>query len=35
VALGVALFALPATFVLTVPSADPTKEFDEKVVKNW
>jgi len=35
VALALALGALPATFELPVPSADPTRTFDIKVVKNW
>ena len=35
VALGLALGALPATFDLPVPSADPTRVFDVKIVKNW
>lgn len=35
VALGAAMFSLPETFTLQVPSSDPTRTFDTKTVKNW
>ncbi|GIL74438.1 hypothetical protein Vretimale_2132 [Volvox reticuliferus] len=35
VALGVSIWALPATFEMSVPSSSPDKAFDTKTVKNW
>ncbi|KIY91678.1 Pyrophosphate-energized vacuolar membrane proton pump [Monoraphidium neglectum] len=35
ISFAVAYYFLPPTFDIAVPSHDPTKDFDTKIVKNW